>query len=353
MFLISKQLRRLAPAAAATALAVVLTSCGGGSGTGKTAENGSDGDVVHLKAGGATLPLIAYNKWFEQFKKDNPTVDLQYQAVGSGEGLKMLQKGEIDFAASEIPLTDAEMQGFKVKPLHLPMLVGAIVPVYNLPGVTAELKFTGDVLAKIFLGRIKKWNDPLLAKTNAGVTLPAEDIVVFHRAGASGTSYVLSDYLSKVSPEWKKGAATVKWAGQAATGSEGVAAAVKSTPYALSYVEVNFAEQSKLSFGSVKNAAGKFVKAGLEAEGAAADAAQNMGDDMRASITNPSGANAYPICTFTWFIVPPPDEPKKAAIRHFLQWSMDKGVKLAGPLDYAMLPPAIIEAVKDKVDKLR
>jgi len=352
MFLISKQLRSLAPAAAATALAVVLAGCGGGGGTGKSAESGSAGDVVHLKAAGGTLPLVAYNKWFEQFKKDDPTTDLQYQAVGSGEGLKLLQKGEIDFAASEIPLTDEQMQGFKVKPLHLPVLVGAIVPVYNLPGVT-EVKFTGDALAKIFLGRIKKWNDPLLVKTNAGVTLPAEEIVVIHRAEASGTTYVLSDYLSKVSPEWNKGAATMKWAGKAATGSEGLAAAVKSTPYALSYVEVNFAEQSKLSFGAVKNAAGKFVKAGLEAEGAAADAALNMGDDMRASITNPPGANAYPICTFTWFIVPPPDEPKKAAIRHFLQWSMDKGLKLAGPLDYAMLPPAIIEAVKDKVDKLR
>jgi phosphate transport system substrate-binding protein len=309
---------------------------------------------VTLKAAGATAPYLAYSKWLEAYKKENPNVTIQYQAIGSGEGLAQLKSGSVDFAASDMLVSDDELAKFKVKPLHFPTLIGAIVPVYNLPGVS-DLRLNGDALAGIFQGKIKTWNDPALARINAGVSLPASRIILAHRSDASGSTYALTDYLSKVSPAWKKDVgtgATVPWpSGESATGNESIAQFVKKTPNSIGYVELNYAEEQQLSHAAVQNSAGKFRKADLESMGAAIENAQNMKSDFRVSIVNAQSDKAYPVSTLTWLIVPSQisDPAKRTAMKAFLRWVYDGGQKLAMSTDYGVLQPPLLNYVNDQI----
>ena len=307
-----------------------------------------------INAAGATFPAPIYQKWFEQYRKAHPDVQINYQSVGSGAGIQQLTQGTVDFGASDMPMTDDQISKItKFKVLHFPTVLGGVVPVYNIAGVTAELKFSGDTLAGIYLGKIKKWNDVALKKDNPGVNLPNEDITVVHRSDGSGTSFVWSDYFSKVSPEWKSkvGASTsVNWpVGLGGKGNEGVAGLVKQTPNSIGYVELIYAVQNKMSYGLVRNAAGTFVKADFNTVSeAAAGAAKNMPDDFRVSITDAPGKNAYPISTFTWLLIPNKlDGAKKAAITGFLKWMLTTGQQNTQAMSYAPLPKPVV-AKEDK-----
>src|SRR3972149_6068588 len=304
---------------------------------------------VLLNAAGATFPYPIYSKWFDEYHKLHPNVQINYQSICSGGGIRQLLDRTVDFGASDGPMTDEQLAGAKRKILHFPTVLGADVPSYNLPGITAELKFTPQVLAGIFLGKITKWNDPAIVAANPGVRLPAEDIVVVHRAAGSGTTYIWTDYLSKVSDEWRtrvgKGT-SVNWpVGLGGKGNEGVAGLVKQTPYSLGYVELIYAIQTKMSYGSVRNSAGMFTKATLESvSAAAARVAASMPDDFRVSITNPPGASAYPIASFTWLLVPAriEDPAERAAIKDFLTWMLGAGQQHCEPLAYSKLPPEVV-----------
>jgi phosphate transport system substrate-binding protein len=302
-----------------------------------------------ITGAGATFPAPIYQKWFGEYHNQHSDVQVNYQSIGSGAGIQQLTSGTVDFGASDMPMTDEQIGKLKVKAYHFPTVLGAVVPTYNIPGVTQELKFSGETLAGIFLGAIKKWNDPAIAKDNPGVKLPNEDIVVVHRSDGSGTSFVFTDYLSKVSPEWKSkvGANTsVSWpVGLGGKGSEGVAGAVKQTPNSIGYVEFFYAVQNKMPYGLVKNAAGNFVKADIESVSeAAAGAAKNMPDDFRVSITNAPGKKAYPMSSFTWLLIPSQfsDANKAKAMKAFLQWMLTDGQKVAPTLDYAPLPKEVV-----------
>ena len=303
----------------------------------------------NINAAGATFPYPIYSKWFDEYHKLHPNVQINYQSIGSGGGIRQLLDKTVDFGASDGPMTDEQLQqaGFKI--LHFPTVLGADVPSYNVPGVTAELKFTPQALAAIFLGKITKWNDPAIAGPNPGVKLPAEDIVVVHRSDGSGTTYIWTDYLSKVSDEWraKVGKNTsVNWpVGLGGKGNEGVAGLIKQTPYSLGYIELIYAVQNTIPYGLVKNEAGEFVKASLTAvSAAAAGAAKSMPDDFRVSITNPPGKDAYPISSFTWLLIPShiQDAGKKSAIKDFLGWMLTSGQQFCEPLAYAKLPKEVV-----------
>lgn len=301
-----------------------------------------------ITAAGATFPAPIYQKWFDEYHKLHSGVQVNYQSIGSGAGIQQLTSGTVDFGASDMPMTNEQIAKLKVHPLHFPTVLGAVVPTYNIPGVTQELKFSGQTLAGIYLGKIKKWNDGALMKDNPGVKLPAEDIVVVHRSDGSGTTFIWTDFLSKVSPEWKSkvGANTsVSWpAGLGGKGNEGVAGTVKQTPNSIGYVELIYAIQNKMSYGLVKNEAGVFVKASLAAvSAAAAGAAQNMPADFRVSITNAPGKDAYPISSFTWMLIPSQisDAGKAEAIRAFLRWMITDGQKMTSALAYAPLPKEV------------
>jgi phosphate transport system substrate-binding protein len=307
-----------------------------------------------INAAGATFPAPIYQKWFEEYRKAHPDVQINYQSVGSGAGIQQLTQGTVDFGASDMPMTDDQIAKItKFKVLHFPTVLGGVVPVYNIAGVTTELKFTGDTLAGIFLGTVKKWNDAALKKDNPGVNLPNEDITVVHRSDGSGTSFVWSDFLSKVSPEWKSkvGASTsVNWpVGLGGKGNEGVSGLVKQTPNSIGYVELIYAVGNKMGYGQVRNASGTFVKADFNTVSeAAAGAAKNMPDDFRVSITNAPGKNAYPISTFTWLLIPNKlDGAKKTAITGFLKWMLTAGQKDAEGMSYAPLPKPVV-AKEDK-----
>jgi phosphate transport system substrate-binding protein len=303
-----------------------------------------------INAAGATFPAPIYQKWFGEYHTAHPDVEINYQAVGSGAGIKQLTDGTVDFGASDMPMTNEQIAAVKVKPLHFPTVLGAVVLSYNIPGVTAALKFSPDVIADIYLGKISKWNDARIAKDNAGVKLPNEDIVVVRRTDGSGTTFVFTDYLSKVSPEWKMkvGANTsVSWPGQTlgGNGNAGVAGLLKQTPNSIGYVELIYAEQNKMPYASIKNAAGNFVKPTLETvTEAAAAAAKEMPDDFRVSITNAAGKNAYPISTFTWLLIPTqiPDANKAKAVKDFLEWMLAAGQKDCAGLTYAPLPKEVV-----------
>lgn len=302
-----------------------------------------------INAAGATFPAPIYQKWFEEFHKAHPDVQINYQAIGSGGGIRQLTEGTVDFGASDMPMTEEQMSKItKFKVLHFPTVLGGIVPTYNVSGA-ANLKFSGATLAGIYLGNIKKWNDPALVKDNPGVKLPNDDITVVHRSDGSGTSFVFTDYLSKVSPEWMKkvGANTsVSWpVGLGGKGNEGVAGLVKQTPGSIGYVELIYAAQNKMEYGSLKNAAGNFVKADvMTVTDAAAGAAKEMPADFRVSITNAPGKNAYPISSFTWLLIPSKIDSasKKKAIIDFLQWMLTTGQSDAAGLDYAPLPKPVV-----------
>jgi phosphate transport system substrate-binding protein len=309
-----------------------------------------------INAAGATFPGPIYQKWFEEFHKAHSDVQINYQAIGSGGGIRQLTEATVDFGASDMPMTDDQLSKVtKFKVLHFPTVLGGIVPTYNVPGA-ADLKFSGATLAGIYLGTIKKWNDPALVKDNPGAKLPNEDITVVHRSDGSGTSFVFSDYLSKVSPEWKTkvGANTsVNWpVGLGGKGNEGVAGLVKQTPNSIGYVELIYAAQNKMEYGSMKNSAGNFVKADANTVSeAAAGAAKDMPADFRVSITNAPGKNAYPISTFTWLLIPDKiaDAGKKKSITDFLQWMMTAGQQDAAGLYYAPLPKPIIEKEQKQI----
>ena len=291
-------------------------------------------------------------------------VEINYQSIGSGGGIKQVTEGTVDFGASDGPMNDTQLAEYKTKRgcdvLHFPTVMGAVVPTYNIPGVSGELNFTGAALAGIFLGKITKWNDAEIVKANPGVKLPAEDVVVVHRSDGSGTTYIWVDYLSKVSPEWKQKVgvnSSVNWpVGLGGKGNEAVAGQVKQTPNSIGYVELIYAVQNKMSYGKVKNAAGVYVKADLEAVTAAAvGAAANMPDDFRVSITNAPGKAAYPISSFTWLLVPShiKDAAKKKAITEFLTWMLGPGQKLSEALTYASLPKEVVAKEVKAIQKIQ
>jgi phosphate transport system substrate-binding protein len=303
----------------------------------------------NINAAGATFPYPIYSKWFDEYHKLHPTIQINYQSIGSGGGIRQVLDKTVDFGASDGPMTDDQLKQASVKILHFPTVLGADVPSYNIPGVTAELKFTPEALAGIFLGKVTKWNDPAIAGANAGVKLPAEDIVVVHRSDGSGTTYIWTDYLSKISDEWrtKVGKDTsVNWpVGLGGKGNEGVAGLVKQTPNSIGYVELIYAVQNNIPYGSVKNAAGEFVKPSLAGvSAAAAGAATSMPDDFRVSITNAPGKTAYPISSFTWLLIPAQiqDSAKKTAIKDFLGWMLTSGQQFCEPLAYAKLPKEVV-----------
>ncbi|MFZ0522027.1 MAG: phosphate ABC transporter substrate-binding protein PstS [Candidatus Acidiferrales bacterium] len=310
----------------------------------------ADTGTVLLNAAGATFPYPIYSKWFDVYHTAHPNIQINYQSIGSGGGIRQLQAGTVDFGASDGPMSDEQLAQSKFKILHFPTVLGADVPSYNIPGVTGELNFTQKVLAGIFLGTITKWNDPELAKANPGVNLPNADIVVVHRSDGSGTTYIWTDFLSKVSDEWKnkvgKGT-SVNWpVGLGGKGNEGVSGLVKQTPDAIGYIELVYAAQNGIAFGKVQNAAGKFVKADLAGvTAAAAGAAKSMPDDFRVSITNAPGATSYPVSSFTWLLIPEhiDDAAKRDAIKGFLKWMLTDGQKYNEGLTYAQLPKSVVE----------
>jgi phosphate transport system substrate-binding protein len=310
-----------------------------------------------LNGAGATFPYPIYSKWFSEYHKANPSVEINYQSIGSGGGILQLLQGTVDFGASDGPMTDEQLAEAKVKILHVPTVLGSVVPAYNIRGVTQELKFTPDVLAGIFLGKIKNWNDPAIAKVNPGVTFPNQEIVVAHRSDGSGTTYVFTDYLSKVSPEWQKtvGKGTsVKWpSGIGGKGNEGVAGTIVQIQGSIGYIELIYAVQNKIPFGTVQNAAGTFVKASLESTTAAAASAK-MPADFRVSITNAPGKNAYPIASFTWLLVPvqSKDAAKGKVLKDYLTWMLDKGEAMTAPLTYAPLPTAVSKMVRAEIQQI-
>jgi len=303
-----------------------------------------------INGAGATFPNPIYQKWFSEYNKLHSDVRINYQPVGSGGGIQQVSAGTVFFGASDAAMTDDQLQAAKGKLLHFPTVLGGGRIIYKIPGVNAELKFTGPALADIFLGKITKWNDPALAKANEGVQLPNTDIIVIHRSEGSGTTYILTDFLAKVSPEWKSKVgvgAQPNWpAGIGAKGSDAVTGQVKQTPGAIGYTELTYALKNKLSFGSVKHRAGRIVKESPESVTAAADAAaKQMPADFRVSITNAPGEGAYPISSFTWLLLyqNPSDKTQAKVMVGFLTWALQDGQKFAPEMGYAPLPKAVVD----------
>lgn len=314
---------------------------------------------IQLNGAGATFPYPIYSKWFDEYHKLHPDIQINYQSIGSGGGIRQLQAGTVDFGASDGPMTDEQLGQAKIPILHFPTVLGAVVPTYNIPGVSAELNFTPEALAGIFLGQITKWNDPRIARENPTVHLPNQDILVVHRSDGSGTTYVWTDYLSKVSPQWqsKVGKSTsVNWpVGLGGKGNEGVTGVVKQTPGAMGYVELIYAEQNKLPYGKVKNTAGVFVKADLKSVTQAAQGAtNNMPEDFRVSITNAPGKESYPISSFTWLLIPQQisDAKKGKVLVDFLKWMLVDGQKFTTALTYAPLPKPVVTMEQKAIAKI-
>ena len=321
-------------------------------------------NALLINGAGATFPYPIYSKWFDDYHKANGNIQINYQSVGSGAGIKQATDGTVDFGASDGPMSDEQLKAYSDKHgsalLHFPTVLGAVVPTYNIPGIEATLNFTPEALAGIFLGKVTKWNDPLIAGPNKGVNLPANDIVVVHRSDGSGTTYVFTDYLSKVSDEWKgkvsKGT-SVNWpVGLGGKGNEGVTGLIKQTPNSIGYVELIYAANNKIAYGAVKNAAGSFVKADLAGVSeAAAGAAKTMPDDFRVSITNSPGKNAYPISSFTWLLIPAKftDAGKRDAMKAFLKWALTDGQKDAEGLSYAKLPKEVVAKELKAIEQIQ
>lgn len=317
-----------------------------------------------INAAGATFPYPIYSKWFSEYKKLHPDIQINYQSIGSGGGIKQVTEGTVDFGASDGPMNDEQLQEFQKKRnsgvLHFPTVLGAVVVTYNISGVTEVLNLTPEAISGIYLGKITKWNDPAVASTNPKVKLPNADIVVVHRSDGSGTSYCWTDYLSKVSDEWKtkvgKGT-SVNWpVGIGGKGNEGVAGQVKQTTNSIGYVELIYAIQNNLPYANVKNAAGVFVKADLATTtAAAAGAAKEMPEDFRVSITNAPGRGTYPIATFTWLLIPEQiqDQTKRKAITEFLRWMMASGQDMTEALSYAKLPKEVVAKEKKAIEKVK
>jgi phosphate transport system substrate-binding protein len=315
---------------------------------------------VLVNGAGATFPYPIYSAWFSEFHRLHPDATINYQAVGSRAGIRQLQAGVLDFGASDMPLSDAESQAGGVTILHFPSVIGAVVPIYNIPGVAAELNFTPEVLAGILLGKISNWNDPRIAGTNPSVRLPDAAIVPVHRSDGSGTTFVLSEFLSKTSAEWRseaRAAPLIQWrTGIGVKGNEGVAGIVKQTPNSLGYVELAYATPNKIRFGRVRNSTGLYVRASVASVRAAANASAGaMTDDFRVSIVNAPGKDSYPMASFTWLLTPAriADAAKRRIVVEFLRWMLRDGQKSAERLGYAPLPPAVAERAMKACEKIR
>src|SRR6202051_536038 len=320
--------------------------------------------ALSINGAGATFPNPMYSKWFDDYHKKNPYSQNHYQSIGSGGSIKQVTEGTVDFGASDGPMSDEQLKTFQDKHgfpiLHFPTVLGADVPTYNISGVTGELNFTPEAIAAIFLGKVTKWNDPIIAGANKGVNLPGNDIVVVHRSDGSGTTYIWTDYLSKVSDEWKnkvgKGT-SVNWpVGLGGKGNEGVAGLIKQTPNSFGYVELIYAIQNSMPYGRVKNSSGTIVKADLASvTAAAAGAAKDNPADFRVSITNAPGKTAYPISSFTWLLIPEKfsDAAKRDAIKGFVSWMLTDGQNDTEALSYAKLPKEVVAMEKQALAKVQ
>ena len=315
---------------------------------------------VKITGAGATFPYPIYSKWFDEYHKVHPNVEINYQSIGSGGGIRQLSAGTVFFGASDGPMTNDQITAAGFRILHIPTVLGGVVPVYNIPDVSADLRFTGPVLADIFLGKITRWNDAAIRNINPGVTLPNSEITVVHRSDGSGTSYIWCDYLSKVSPDYRKtvGVATsVNWpAGVGAKGNEGVAGMVKQTPGSIGYVELIYALQNKISYGAVQNQAGEWVRASVETvSNAAAAAAKAMPKDFRVSITNAPGHDVYPISSFTWLLLQesPRDVARSKIMVDFTRWALSGGQGLAPQLGYAPIPKEVVALEMEALNRVK
>jgi phosphate transport system substrate-binding protein len=333
-------------------LTFTLAGCGG-------QQSGSGNSEIRIQGAGATFPNPIYQKWFSEYNKAHANVKFDYQSIGSGGGIKQISEKTVDFGGSDAPMKDDDLGKVQGQILHIPTVLGAVVITYNLPGISTDLKFTPEAIAGIFLGTIKKWNDPAIASSNEGVSLPANDITVVHRSDGSGTTFVFTDFLSKVSEDWKKGpgvGAALQWpAGVGAKGNEGVTGQIKQTPNSIGYTELIYAEQNKLPVASIRNAGGQFVRPTLDSTtAAAASVAGQMPEDMRVSITNASGATAYPISSFTYLLVykEQPDQAKGKALVDFLWWAIHDGEKMARDLLYAPLPEDVVKKAEAKINSI-
>jgi len=312
---------------------------------------------TQLNGAGATFPYPMYSKWFSEYNKLHSDVQINYQSIGSGGGIRQVLNSTVDFGASDGPMSDDQLKQSKVKILHIPTVLGAVVPAYNIPGVNGEIKFTPDVLANIFLGKISNWNDAAIAKANPGIKFPDQSIIVVHRSDGSGTTYIFTDYLSKVSKDWQgsvgKGTSVAWPRGLGGKGNEGVAGQIRQLPGSIGYIELIYALENKIPFGSVQNAAGNFVKASLDGVTEAAASAK-MPDDFRVSITNPPGKTAYPISSFTWLLIPAQakDANKGKIIADFLNWMVTDGQKMTTQLSYAPLPQNVADKVKAAIKQV-
>jgi phosphate transport system substrate-binding protein len=309
-----------------------------------------------VRGAGASFPAPIYQKWIESFQAGDPGPAISYESVGSEEGIRRLEHGDVDFAASDI-VPSQEMQD-RLGVELLPSVVGAVVPAYNLHGLARDLRFTPDLLAAIFLGRITKWNDPRIKEVNRGANLPDADIIVVHRSDGSGTTHVLSEYLSKTNAEWRDAmgtGSTLEWkVGEGAKGNDGVANALARTPYAIGYLEFIYALENQLSYAAVKNASGKFVRPDIDSITAAARSAPEA-EPFRASITDPPGRDAYPIASFTWLIIPAraPPSAKRDQLLGFLEWAFSSGQRQAGALGYVALPEELAARERSVVARLK
>lgn len=317
------------------------------------------GGQTTINGAGATFPNPIYQKWFSEYHKAHSDIQFNYQSIGSGGGIRQVLAGTVDFGASDGPMSDEQLSQAKTRILHIPTVLGAVVPAYNVPGVSGDLKFTPQTLAGIFLGKITTWNDPAIAKENAGVNLPNQSIIVIHRSDGSGTTFIFTDYLSKVSSEWANGpgkGTSVKWpVGVGGKGNEGVAGQVRQLQGSIGYIELIYAVQNKIPYGVVKNASGNYVKASLDSVTAAAATAKSMPADFRVSITNAPGKDAYPISSFTWLLIPEKskDAGKGKILADFLNWMVDDGQKMTAELTYAPLPESVASKVKGAIKQVQ
>jgi phosphate transport system substrate-binding protein len=342
------------------AIALTAACGGGGGGPVRAPDAGVPAGSSQINGAGATFPYPIYSKWFSEYHKLHPNVEINYGSIGSGGGIRQLIERTVFFGASDQPMSDEMIAKAPGPILHFPTVLGAVVPVYNLEGVSEQVKFTGPILADIFLGKITKWNDPAVAKINPGLKLPSENITVVHRSDGSGTTFVWADYLSKISPEWKEkvgASSSLKWpVGVGGKGNEGVSGLVKQTPASIGYVELVYALQNKISYGAVQNAAGEFINPEVKSvTAAAAGAVPTMPKDFRVSITNAPGHGAYPISSFTWILLyeSPDDKAKASTMNEFMKWALGDGQKLAAELGYAPLPETLVPMELEQLNRIK
>ncbi len=344
---------------ALTLAALTISACGGNT-TPPSGETAATGQRIEITGAGATFPNPIYSKWFSEYNKIHPEIAINYQSIGSGGGIRQVIAETVFFGATDGPMTDEQLKMAPGPIVHLPTVLGAVVPVYNVAGAGADLKLSGAVIADIYLGKVKKWNDPAIAKLNPGVKLPPSDVTVVHRSDGSGTTFIFVDYLAKVSPEFKSKVGvntSVMWpVGVGGKGNEGVAGLVSQMPGSIGYVELIYALQNKLPFAAVQNANGEFIKASPEAvTKAAAAATANMPADFRVSITNAEGEGVYPISSFTWMLLyeMPKDTARSKAMVDFMSWALTDGQKFATELGYAPLPAPVVTLETAALKKIK